>query len=45
MEMEGIAKALATMLLGTTVQLDQSAYFDTSCYAIVHAPEPHVVLD
>lgn len=43
--MEGIAKALATMLLGTTVQLDQSAYFDTSCYVIVHAPEPHVVLE
>ena len=31
--------------VGTTVQLDQSAYFDKSCYAIVHAPEPHVVLD
>jgi len=43
--MEGIAKALATMLLGTTVQLDQSAYFDTSCYAVVYAPEPHVVLE
>ena len=43
--MEGIAKALATMLLGTTVKLDESAYFDTSCYAVVYAPEPHVVLE
>jgi hypothetical protein len=43
--MEGIAKTLATMLLGTTVQFDESAYFDTSCYAIVYSPEPHVVLE
>jgi len=43
--MEGIAKTLATMLLGTTVQLDESAYFETSCYALVYSPEPHVVLE
>jgi hypothetical protein len=42
--MEGIAKALAITLLGTTVQLDEATYFDTSCYAVVYAPEPHVVL-
>mgnify|MGYP003565069520 FL=1 len=43
--MEGIAKTIASMLLGSTVQFDESAFFDTSCYALVYTPEPHVVLE
>jgi hypothetical protein len=43
--MDSIATTIASMLLGSTVQFDESAFFDTSCYAVVKTPEPHVVLE